>query len=661
MASSSKRSRSPRGRRKTQIHTPGKEKHHRRWLDTVQVPAQGEHTSTLFYFHGFMRDAHSYASPEEDRYWQGDGGLKVILVNAPQRKVTASRDVTNAWYDYLTDKAGELCDVVELKHLEDVVAAVHRMMADEFELVGPGNVSIGGYSQGGTIALHAGLTWKGPKLGAIYAIATTLLTTTPALKVDCKVRAFHGLSDEVFPFDRWAHEGYARLAATGTDLELQVQDGVYHVDDDWEAALIRMLFRGEEPASNLKLRKVRMSQCDIDFAANMELFCRATRVAVKLMRRFQALVEEEWHGRATNAQVSMASICAQLQKWQAQPWAHAALQRRAGGTAHFKLSTCCIQSGSQSSCWPLPVAEEGEQPLPRESSVVLTLGVKRSGRLAILTRTIFVHPTREERVAYRMVCAAFERALQELHPGIAASTFRRLCTCIAEEQLQAVTQHSLSALQRGQMKINVWRIGNVNVDKESTPLPSAQDLAPELQDQESQQTLPSTFYNAVRSLIRGGRRKFSELVEIADDELIQGGAYFLTIGYIPAAVRAVGKRAAMNPIWVQDTVWVQSRQGQRSFTLTQNSSKEESCVMYEYGPEAEPKHDVDIAKKALTEIQEILNAKPTSALAKELLEVVQREEVQEVLNRDADGEEGDEGVMEGEEEEEKENDPEIEG
>eukprot|EP00746_Dinoflagellata_sp_MGD_P031729 gnl/MRDRNA2_/MRDRNA2_175480_c0_seq1.p1 gnl/MRDRNA2_/MRDRNA2_175480_c0~~gnl/MRDRNA2_/MRDRNA2_175480_c0_seq1.p1 ORF type:complete len:645 (+),score=88.75 gnl/MRDRNA2_/MRDRNA2_175480_c0_seq1:232-1935(+) len=563
-----------------------------------------------------MGDAQSYADAGDEMYWDRNSGMKVLLVNAPQRRVTCSREVTNAWYDYITDREGELCDVIDVEQFEDVVAAIHRLMKKEFDIVGPGNVIVAGYSQGGTIALHAGLTWNGPKLGGIYAISTTLLTTTPAVDPGCKMYAFHGLADSVFPWEKWAHEGYERLLSCGIDLEVQVQEGIDHVEFEWEAAVIRKCFRkdcGEQPV--LKLKPVTFTSSEIASAKGREASLQTTRVATQLARRFENTVYKTWHD-ATSSK-SIKDLCARMKAWQANTWAQHAVGVRAGGSSHFDLLSCGLQTGHESSCRPLPATHTEEQVLPSEGTLVMSIGVQRTGCIAYLTRTFLSRPTGQQRAAYRMVCSMLESLTDRLHVGRKVGHLRLSCEELAHEHMNKA-RASHMGVKQGKLEAQIWA------------LPT--------QDQD-----------------QCGPR---EPVSLEDADIIKEGAYLVSAGFVPAPTskRAHHKKPLhhLEPVWLQDTIWVQGDSKKSTLTLTQNASKEEIDVMVHAGEDVVFPDDRAVATHALKDVCAILDhSKSKSALAKHLREVLLKPDVRDLLNRvqqedeDAADEESEEDQNEG--------------
>eukprot|EP00929_Paragymnodinium_shiwhaense_P003019 TRINITY_DN10339_c0_g1_i3.p1 TRINITY_DN10339_c0_g1~~TRINITY_DN10339_c0_g1_i3.p1 ORF type:complete len:614 (+),score=83.05 TRINITY_DN10339_c0_g1_i3:82-1923(+) len=554
----SDRSRSPRPRR---------EEHHRRWLSTIEVSPGGPHQKTLLYFHGFMGDAKSYADCEEGTYWPRDAGMKVLLVNAPQRRVTCSREVTNAWYDYITDRQGELCDVIDTEHFDDVVAAVHRLMKKEFDVVGPGNVILAGYSQGGTVALHAGLMWKGPKLGGIYAISTTLLTTTPAVDPGCKVWVYHGLSDEVFPWHKWAREGWARLLSCGTDLELNVQDGIFHVDDVWEAAVIRKCFQAKHEDPALKLERAFIEDTEIEPAWCLEATLRAARCCTQLMERFEAMLANVRHQATASKQSSLDDLVAYMKNWHKNKWVQTPLAARAGGPAHFDLKVFGLQSGPESSCWPLPEAASKDKPVPKEGAVVVSIGIERASWLAYVTRTLFYAPVEQQRVVYRLVCKLLEFLILQLRTGANVAGVLRACADLARQQID-VSSAQYKGIKQGHLYAHVW---------------------------------------AVHSKDHKGA---SEPQALKESDVIDEGAYLATAGFEPFRTQRLSSKQAphqLDAVWLQDTVWVQGHEGGATLTLTQNAHKEEACVMIDAGANPEPKDDLVIATRALSDIRAILS------------------------------------------------------
>lgn len=152
--------------------------------DVYMLPPAGvEHKHTLIFMHGLGDCADSFIPVFKD---QGMSpfplSTKVIILNAPKMKVTVNFGMEmNSWYDV----KGVGSDLKDKYSREDVLKnaeRVHNVMHQEIEEGLKGDAKkmwIGGFSQGGCMALHVGLAY--PKtIGGIIACSCALFDISKA-------------------------------------------------------------------------------------------------------------------------------------------------------------------------------------------------------------------------------------------------------------------------------------------------------------------------------------------------------------------------------------------------------------------------------------------------------------------------------------------------
>lgn len=129
-------------------------------------------------------------------------GLRFVFPNAPYRPVTINGGmVMRAWYDIRgfgpeapEDSAGIAASAGLVRGL--VEREIARGIARE-------RIVLAGFSQGGAIVLHAGLTGSGRIAGILglstYLPAAALLVAAGPIATDVPVRLMHGSDDPVIP------------------------------------------------------------------------------------------------------------------------------------------------------------------------------------------------------------------------------------------------------------------------------------------------------------------------------------------------------------------------------------------------------------------------------------------------------------------------------
>ena len=118
----------------------------------------------------------------------------------------------NSWYNYFSDSTGlDAFDIFDLNDLAKSTAYIHSLIDHEGKVTGGAhNVIVAGCSQGGTLALHAGLTYRhftmkrvgrridAKPLAAVIALRTILLEETPIYGgVNPPVEVFSAALDKV--------------------------------------------------------------------------------------------------------------------------------------------------------------------------------------------------------------------------------------------------------------------------------------------------------------------------------------------------------------------------------------------------------------------------------------------------------------------------------
>jgi phospholipase/carboxylesterase len=148
-------------------------------------------------------------------------GARFVFPNAPLRPVTINGGlVMRAWYDIF----GFGPDAPEdTEGLAASAGHIGRLIERELERgLEPGRIVLAGFSQGGAVALHAGLGTPG-RIGGIVGLSTYLpapeqLAAKGALATDVPVWLGHGTHDPVIPL-ALAERSAQALLALGLSVE----------------------------------------------------------------------------------------------------------------------------------------------------------------------------------------------------------------------------------------------------------------------------------------------------------------------------------------------------------------------------------------------------------------------------------------------------------
>lgn len=181
--------------------------------ETVEIPAAGEHRWTVLWLHGLGADGHDFEPIVPELRLPEGHGARFVFPHAPQRPVTINGGVRmRAWYDIAgfdmtarEDEAGLL----------DATRRVEALLARENERgVADERIVLAGFSQGGAVALFAGLR-HAARLAGIVALsaylpfASRLAGEIARENRDTPVFQAHGDQDPIVPLalarGSWEH------------------------------------------------------------------------------------------------------------------------------------------------------------------------------------------------------------------------------------------------------------------------------------------------------------------------------------------------------------------------------------------------------------------------------------------------------------------------
>ena len=187
-------------------------------IHTSDSPSQ----YTVIWLHGLGADGHDFIPIIPELRLPSTLAVKFIFPHAPIRPVTLNNGYEmRAWFDLFS------LDRVDNAKLDDILTTVQWINTIIDEEINKGtaaeNILLAGFSQGGVIALFAGLLYP-PKLAGIMALSTYLpfsdylLDNSHSQQAGLSIFAAHGKSDPVIPLASW--QSYVpQLEAKGFDVE----------------------------------------------------------------------------------------------------------------------------------------------------------------------------------------------------------------------------------------------------------------------------------------------------------------------------------------------------------------------------------------------------------------------------------------------------------
>lgn len=208
-------------------------KKRREMTTRVVIPATARHTATLIFFHGLGDTGHGWANAM--RSIQA-AHVKIICPTAPTMRVTLNAGFRMpSWFDLKTlDPAG----AEDEEGIRSAASMVHDLIKEEVTAGIPTNrILLGGFSQGGALALFSALTFVEPLAGIMVLSAwLPLHQKFPAEAVgnrDTPVLQCHGDCDPIVPY-KLGQLTASILKQFMTRTELRTYRGMMHTSCDQE-------------------------------------------------------------------------------------------------------------------------------------------------------------------------------------------------------------------------------------------------------------------------------------------------------------------------------------------------------------------------------------------------------------------------------------------
>ena len=191
-------------------------------LDCIETQTGPAPAWTILWLHGLGADGNDFAPLVPQLLRRGWPALRFVFPHAPVRAITVNAGMRmRAWYDI----AGfDLARREDEAGVRQSIAQVEALIAREGERgIAPSRIVLAGFSQGGAIALAAGLRREQPLAGLIALsaylplAATSIADSTSAARTTPVFMA-HGSLDPVVP-EALGRNSRDALQALGMDVE----------------------------------------------------------------------------------------------------------------------------------------------------------------------------------------------------------------------------------------------------------------------------------------------------------------------------------------------------------------------------------------------------------------------------------------------------------
>ncbi len=158
---------------------------------------------TVIFVHGLGSTAKKTSDLIIDTNTNTDTPLRYIFPNAPQRQITIfGGRTTSAWYDLLS---GDFLPNEDEEGMRQTKDYLHSLLRREIERnIMPSKIFLAGFSQGGAMALMAGLRFDKP-IGGIIALSAYLplraktYNETHVANRNMPILLTHGTRDSIIP------------------------------------------------------------------------------------------------------------------------------------------------------------------------------------------------------------------------------------------------------------------------------------------------------------------------------------------------------------------------------------------------------------------------------------------------------------------------------
>lgn len=192
-------------------------------LETVERETAPEPAASVIWLHGLGADGYDFDPIVPALRLPGGPEVRYVFPHAPIRPVTINGGVEmRAWYDIFAIQRGAREDEAGIRESGEAVAALIRREAERG--IPAHRVVLAGFSQGGAVALHAGLRYP-ERLAGIIALSSYLPLRAAAGEFHAANRTApifmaHGSLDPVVPAGL-GEETAKFLAEAGYELEFK--------------------------------------------------------------------------------------------------------------------------------------------------------------------------------------------------------------------------------------------------------------------------------------------------------------------------------------------------------------------------------------------------------------------------------------------------------
>jgi phospholipase/carboxylesterase len=170
-------------------------------LSTIEIQPESAQKYSVIWLHGLGADGHDFEGIAPELHLNTEPNIHFIFPNAPIQPITVNGGMhMRAWYDVLETSLERKVDIAGIYQSAKLLG---QLVEQEMNKGIPSeHILLAGFSQGGVIALHAGLSFP-HKLAGIIALSTyfptleLLKTELSAANNATPIFMAHGILDSV--------------------------------------------------------------------------------------------------------------------------------------------------------------------------------------------------------------------------------------------------------------------------------------------------------------------------------------------------------------------------------------------------------------------------------------------------------------------------------
>ena len=174
-------------------------------LSTIEIQPESVHKYSVIWLHGLGADGHDFEGIAPELHLNAEPNIHFIFPNAPIQPITVNGGMhMRAWFDVLEMSLERKVDIAGIYQSASLLnQLIEQEMAKG---ISSEHIVLAGFSQGGVIALHAGLSFP-HKLAGIIALSTyfptleQLETELSVANLTTPIFMAHGILDSVIAIE----------------------------------------------------------------------------------------------------------------------------------------------------------------------------------------------------------------------------------------------------------------------------------------------------------------------------------------------------------------------------------------------------------------------------------------------------------------------------